>query len=96
MDGDVYHWKPEDRQGMISSALDMLNMTLGHPSESVQEVAGNKNQGLAGDTEDEHRDVSEQHRCTNRGRFYRLGMGPRMASWVTSTFMRHFIVCPGV
>lgn len=90
-----------DRQGialrrMISSALDVLDMTLGPPSGSVQEVAGNKNPGLTGDTEGENRDVSEQHRCTSGGRFYRFGMGPRMASWVTSTFMKHFILCTGV
>lgn len=48
------NWR--DRQGMAlcrmvtSLALDMLSMILGHLGESVQVVAGNKNQELPGDT----------------------------------------------
>lgn len=49
------------RQGMalwrivISSALDMLSVILGHSGESVQEVAQNKNQELTGDTRDKEK-----------------------------------------
>lgn len=54
---------------VISSALDMLRVTLGHSGESVQEVAQNKKQELTGDTGDEDRNMSEQHRHINRSRF---------------------------
>lgn len=67
-------------------------MRLGHPDEGVQEVARNRDQELTGDTGNENRNVSEQHKCINRSRFYRMRRGPKMSSWVTSTFMRHFIV----
>lgn len=54
---------------VISSALDMLSVILGHSGESVQEVAQNKNQELTGDTGDKDRNMSEQHRHINRSRF---------------------------
>ena len=67
-------------------------MILGLSGEDVQEVAENKDLELTGDTRDENRNVSEQHGYINRSRFYGIRTGPRMGSWVTSTFRRHFIV----
>ena len=67
-------------------------MILGHTGEDVHEVAGNKNQELTGDMGDDYRSVSEQHSHVSRSRSYKMIIGPRMGSWVTSTIMRHFIV----
>lgn len=68
-------------------------MTLGHRGEDVCGVAGNKKQELTGDTGDENRSVSEQHRHVSRSRSCKMIRGPRMGSWVTSAIMRHFMVC---
>lgn len=67
-------------------------MILRLSGEDVQEGADNKDLELTGDTRDGNRNVSEQHRYINRCRFYRMRTGPRMGSWISSTFIRHFIV----
>lgn len=67
-------------------------MILGHSGEDVQEAAENKDLELTGDTRVGNRHVSEQQKYKNGSRSYRMRAGPRMGSWVTSTFIRHFIV----
>lgn len=100
MGSDVYYWKPgrQARNGFVENGdysgfrNTEHEVILGHPGEDVQEAAENKDLDLTGDTKDGNRHVSEQQRYKNRSRSYSLRTGPRMGSWVTSTFIRYFIV----